>query len=41
MRIRTELAADGIQSDLGFWGVLMMWELGYLPLRRSGRPQVP
>ena len=41
MRIRTELAPDGVQSDLGFWGVLMMWELGYLPLRRSGhRPRL-
>ena len=27
----------GVQSDLGFWGVVMMWELGYLPLRRSAR----
>ncbi len=33
MRIRTELAPGGVESDLGFWGVLMVWELGYLPLR--------
>lgn len=37
MRIRTSLQPDGIQSDLGFWGLVMMWELGYLPLRRSAR----
>jgi len=37
MRIRTALAPDGVQSDLGFWGLAMMWELGYLPLRRSAR----
>lgn len=37
MRIRTRLEPEGVQSDLGFWGVVMMWELGYLPLRRSGR----
>ena len=37
MRIRTTLEPDGVQSDLGFWGLAMMWELGYLPLRRSGR----
>ena len=34
MRIRTHVVAGGIQSDLGFWGLLMMWELGYFPLRR-------
>lgn len=37
MRIHTRLEPGGVQSDLGFWGVVMMWELGYLPLRRSGR----
>ncbi len=35
MRIRTELAAGGVHSDLAFWGLLMVWELGYLPLRRQ------
>ncbi len=34
MRIRTHLAAGGVRADLGFWGLLMMWEIGYLPLRR-------
>lgn len=37
MRIHTHLHPSGVQSDLGFWGVVMMWELGYLPLRRSAR----
>ena len=37
MRIRTHVTEGGIQSDLGFWGVLMMWEQGYFPLRRSAR----
>lgn len=37
MRIRTALAPDGVRSDLGFWGLAMIWELGYLPLRRSVR----
>ncbi len=37
MRIRTTLEPDGVQSDLGFWGLMMMWELGYLPLRKSAR----
>ena len=34
MRIRTELVAGGVESDLAFWGLLMIWELGYLPARR-------
>ena len=37
MRIHTSLKPGGVQSDLGFWGVVMIWELGYLPLRRSAR----
>ena len=41
MRIHTDLAVDGVHSDLAFWGVLMMWELGYFPLRRIiWRPRV-
>ena len=35
MRIRADLAAGGAHSDLAFWGLLMVWELGYLPLRRQ------
>lgn len=34
MRIRTELTPGGVRSDLAFWGLLQIWELGYLPLRR-------
>lgn len=37
MRIRTDLAPDGVHSDLGFWGLMMIWELGYLPVRASIR----
>lgn len=41
MRIRTHLAAGGVRADLGFWGLLMIWEIGYLPLRRTvWRPRV-
>lgn len=36
-RIHTSLEPGGVQSDLGFWGLVMIWELGYLPLRRSAR----
>lgn len=40
MRIRTELAPGGVRSDLAFWGLLEIWELGYLPLRRCAfRPR--
>ena len=31
MRIRTELARGGASSDLAFWGLVAVWELGYLP----------
>jgi UDP-MurNAc hydroxylase len=34
LRLRIELRKGGVDSDLGFWGVLAMWELGYLPLHR-------
>lgn len=37
MRIHTSLRPGGVHSDLGFWGVVMIWELGYLPLRVSAR----
>lgn len=37
MRIHTSLEPGGVHSDLGFWGLVMIWELGYLPLRRSAR----
>ncbi|MEL7207358.1 MAG: MBL fold metallo-hydrolase [Actinomycetota bacterium] len=33
MRIRAHLRPGGADVDLGFWGLMMIWELGYLPLR--------
>lgn len=40
MRIRTHLLPGGTRSDLAFWGLLAVWELGYLPLRRCAfRPR--
>jgi UDP-MurNAc hydroxylase len=33
MRLRTHLRPGGADVDLAFWGLLMIWELGYLPLR--------
>jgi UDP-MurNAc hydroxylase len=35
MRIRVHLNVGGAGDDLTFWGLLVPWELGYLPLRRS------
>jgi len=35
MRIRAHLRPGGVDVDLAFWGLLMIWELGYLPLRRD------
>ena len=34
MRLRVELRPGGVHVDLPFWGLLTIWELGYLPLRR-------
>ncbi len=34
MRIRVDLRPGGVNEDLAFWGLLMIWEIGYLPLRR-------
>jgi len=39
MRLRTELRPGGVQEDFAFWGLLTMWELGYLPLRGIIRPR--
>jgi UDP-MurNAc hydroxylase len=33
MRIRVELAPGGAGSDLGFWGLVGIWELGYFDRR--------
>jgi len=37
LRLRVDLAPGGVDSDLAFWGLLAMWELGYLPLQRVPR----
>jgi UDP-MurNAc hydroxylase len=39
MRIRISLRPGGVNEDLAFWGLLMIWEIGYLPARNlaSGR----
>lgn len=33
MRIRVALAPGGVNEDLAFWGLLMIFEIGYLPAR--------
>jgi hypothetical protein len=35
MRIRTHLKPGGASTDLAFWGLMMVWEIGYLPLHRD------
>jgi hypothetical protein len=35
MRIRVHLRPGGVADDLMFWGLIVPWELGYLPLRKS------
>jgi UDP-MurNAc hydroxylase len=39
MRTKIHLAPGGVVEDLAFWGVLMIWEIGYLPLSRSANPR--
>ena len=39
MRIEIELRPDGYKEDLLFWGILAIWELGYLPLRTMINPR--
>jgi hypothetical protein len=34
MRLRTRVAPGGTSDDLAFWGLLAIWEIGYLPARR-------
>ena len=35
MRIRTHLKPGGATVDLAFWGLIMVWEIGYLPIRND------
>jgi len=39
MRLHTALRRGGAEEDFAFWGLLTMWELGYLPLRRLVNPR--
>jgi len=40
MRFRTRLLPGGTGSDLAFWGLLTIWELGYLPMHKMLRPRM-
>jgi hypothetical protein len=40
MRYRTHLFAGGAGADLAFWSLILVWELGYLPMRRRFRPRM-
>jgi hypothetical protein len=40
MRIRVHLRPGGAGDDLTFWGLVVPWELGYLPLQRAVRPRL-
>jgi len=40
MRIRVHLRPGGAGDDLMFWGLVVPWELGYVPLRRILRPRL-
>ena len=40
MRFHTRLLPGGTGSDLAFWGLLTIWELGYLPAHKMIRPRM-
>lgn len=40
MRFHDHVRAGAIGDDLAFWGLLGIWELGYLPMRRLARPRM-
>jgi hypothetical protein len=40
MRIRIHLRAGGVSDDLMFWGLVVPWELGYVPFRKSVRTRL-
>ena len=40
MRIRVHLRAGGAGDDLTFWGLVVPWELGYLPLQHAVRARL-
>lgn len=33
-RMRSHLSRGGVSTDLAFWGLMIVWETGYFPLRR-------
>jgi hypothetical protein len=39
MRIHVQLRSGGVNEDLAFWGMLMVWEIGYLPMTRMLTPR--
>jgi Beta-lactamase superfamily domain len=39
MRLRVRLRRGGTREDFAFWGLLALFELGYLPLRKSLTPR--
>jgi UDP-MurNAc hydroxylase len=38
-RVHVQMRRGALREDTAFWGALMMWELGYLPARRSCTPR--
>ena len=40
MRIHVHLRPGGVGDDLMFWGLVVPWELGYVPFRRVLRPRL-
>lgn len=40
MRFHTRLRPGGAGDDLAFWGLLTIYELGYLPMRKMLRPRM-
>ncbi len=40
MRIRVHLRPGGVGDDLTFWGLVVPWELGYVPVQRVLRPRL-
>ncbi len=39
MRMHTRIAAGGLSTDLAFWGLLLVWEMGYFDWRQILRPR--
>ena len=40
MRMKTALRPGGVETDLAFWGLVHIWEMGYLPISRVLRPRL-